>query len=369
MSVIRSDQVGSLIRPVRLHDARDAFHAGRIDLTALRQAEDEAILEALAWQKDVGIDVFTDGEMRRDAWQTNIMQAVDGFEPDYPTREVPLADGSTAALETHNKVVLRKLHQVQRLVGTDAEFLTRHAPGPFKITMPSPSRIARVAYRPDVTQDYDRVSDLEDDLAAIIRGEMQALAAENVWYIQLDEGFTNFDSEAQIQKMREQDLDPVRELAAQIALENSCYDAVRMPGMTLAAHVCRGSRLNADKNLLMPVRTSHDFDFLAEHLFSSLHVDRFLFEFDSDFAALRHLPKDKVMVLGIVSSVSGTLENRDDILRCVEAALKYCSLDQLALSTQCGFSGSGTRDGAHMSIDQQRRKLELVATTAREIWR
>jgi 5-methyltetrahydropteroyltriglutamate--homocysteine methyltransferase len=368
MSAIRSDQVGSLIRPDRLQDARDAFHAKRIDLAALRRVEDDAILEALAWQKDAGIDVLTDGEMRRDAWQTNVMQAVDGFESDYPLREVQAGDGSVATIETHNKAVLRKLHQVRRLVGTDAEFLSQHAPGPFKITMPSPSRIARVAFRPGVTQDYERLSDLEIDLATIIRGEMQALAAEGVRYIQLDEGFTNFDTEAQIQGMCDQGVDPERELATQIALENSCYDAVRTPGLTLAAHVCRGSRLNADKDLLMPVRSSHDFDFLAEHLFPNLHVDRFLFEFDSDFAALRHLPKDKVMVLGILSSLSGALESRDDIIRCVEAASKYCSLDQLALSTQCGFSGSGTRDGAHMSIDEQRRKLELIATVAREIW-
>jgi 5-methyltetrahydropteroyltriglutamate--homocysteine methyltransferase len=367
MAPIRSEQIGSLIRPDKLHDARDAYHAGRLSLADLRQAEDAAILDALAWQKQIGIDVFTDGEMRRDAWQTNIMQAVEGFEPDYPVREMEV-EGRKVSIELHSKAVVSKLRKVRRIVETDALFLKQHSPGPYKITMPSPSMVARSGFVPGRTQDYATFEDLQADLASIIRDEMVELVSEGVTYIQLDEGFTNFATERAVQEMRDRAIDPEKAIMDQIAVENSCYDAVRRPDITLAAHVCRGSRTNAKKNLLDPVRTTHDFDFLAQHVFPNLHVDRFLFEFDSDFAALRHLPKDKVLVLGLVSSVEGSMETRDDVMRCIEAASKYCSLEQLAISTQCGFSGSGTRDGAHMSANNQRRKLELVAGVAREVW-
>ena len=368
MATIRSEQIGSLIRPDSLHDTRDAFHAGRVSPEDLRKAEDEAILQALHWQKEAGIDVFTDGEMRRDAWQTNIMQAVEGFEPDYPIREMKLDDGRAVSIELHSKAVINKLRRVRRIVETDAVFMKQHSPGPFKITMPSPSMVARGGFSPERTQGYRSVDELQADLANIIKDEMVALVSEGVPYIQLDEGFTNFATERAVQEMRDKGIDPEKALIDQIALENSCYDAVRRPGVTLAAHVCRGSRTNAKKDLLSQSRASHDFDFLAQHLFPNLNVDRFLFEFDSDFAALRHLPKGKMLVLGVVTSLNGSLESRDEVMRCIEAAAKYCSLDQLAISTQCGFSGSGTRDGAHMSIDEERRKLELVAEVAREVW-
>jgi 5-methyltetrahydropteroyltriglutamate--homocysteine methyltransferase len=370
VKAIRSEQIGSLIRPDRLQDARDAYRQGRIDLQALRCAEDEAILEALEWQRQTGIDIYTDGEMRRDAWQTNFSQAVEGFEDEYPVRETQLADGTVAKLELHSKAVRAKLKQVRRLAEVDAAFMKRHSPGPFKITMPAPTTVARGGWRAGVTDTvYPSLRDLYQDTANIVRDEMKALVAQGVTYIQLDEAFTIYARESAIQEMRERGQDPERLLAEQIEFENLCYDAVRGEGVTLAAHLCRGSRASAPKpGLSDPERTGHDFDWLAERLFPALHVDRFLFEWDSGFEALRFLPRDKVMALGIVTSLSPELEPQDRLIRCIEAAAKYCSLDQLAVSTQCGFSGSGTRDGAHMTINHERRKLELVADTARKVW-
>src|SRR5262245_53177449 len=138
----RADQIGSLVRPPKLLDARDALKAGRIDRAALRAAEDEAVLDVLKMQRDVGMPVYTDGEMRRDAWQTVFSEAVDGFDDAYPIREMTRPDGSRVAFQMHTKTIRGKLVQKRRLAQTDADFLRRHAPGPYKITMPSPAVVA-----------------------------------------------------------------------------------------------------------------------------------------------------------------------------------------------------------------------------------
>jgi 5-methyltetrahydropteroyltriglutamate--homocysteine methyltransferase len=278
-------------------------------------------------------------------------------------------NGSVSKIELHTKAVNGRLKQDRRIVELDAAFMKQHSPGPFKITMPAASMIYRGGYRAGLTDGaYATPQALLADVAAIVRDEMKALVAEGVTYIQLDEGFTNLATEAAIDRMREQGLDPEKQIEEQIAAENLCYDAVRGAGVTLAAHLCRGSRTATLKSLSDPHRTTRDFEFLAEHAFNGLHADRFLFEWDSGFEALRFLPKGKVAVLGLVTSLYPTLESQDDLLRCFEEASRYTSIDQLALSTQCGFQGSGTRDGAHMTIDEQRRKLELIGDTVRKIW-
>ena len=172
-TTIRMDQIGSLLRPDKLLDARDDFHAGRITLDQLRAVEDESILQALETQRQFGVDVYTDGEMRRDAWQTNFSQAVEGFEHEYPVREMELADGTTARLELHSKAVIGKLRQVRRLAEVDAAFMRQHAPGAFKITMPAPTMVARGGWREGVTDKvYPSRRDLYADTAAIVRDEM-----------------------------------------------------------------------------------------------------------------------------------------------------------------------------------------------------
>jgi 5-methyltetrahydropteroyltriglutamate--homocysteine methyltransferase len=368
-SDFRFEQIGSLTRPESVLSAREDFKAGKLRLEDLRKVEDTAILEALEMQRKVGVDVYTDGEYRQDAWQTNFSEAVSGFEDSYPVREVTNPDGSVSLLELHTKAIVGKLKQNRRIVDVDSAFMKQHSPGPVKITMPAASMIYRGAFRAGATEAaYETPKELLFEVARIIRDEMKALVAEGVTYIQLDEGFTNLATEAAIALMREQGVDPEKQIEEQIEAENSCYDAVRGEGVTLGAHLCRGSRTAAVKSLSNPVRTTRDFEFLAEHVFNQLNADRFLFEWDSGFEALRFLPKGKVAVLGLVTSLYPTLESQDDLLRCFEEASRYCSIDQLAISTQCGFQGSGTRDGAHMTIDEQQRKLELIADIVRRVW-
>jgi 5-methyltetrahydropteroyltriglutamate--homocysteine methyltransferase len=358
----RLDQIGSLTRPAPLLDARDAYAAGKIGLTELRQAEDEAILAALRMQKKVGQNIFTDGEFRRDCWQTNFMQAVDGFEGEYPERKVTLPDGTRTTIKMHSKVVEGPLVVRQRLAQVDAAFLAKYAPGPYKITLPSPSFIAFMGFRNGVTERaYRTPDDLHQRMVEIMRNELVALAADGVAYIQLDEGFTRYAHDGIRQQLINTGADLEALLAKDIAADNACYDAVR-DKVIVGMHLCRGSRASWD-------RGTGTYDWLAERLFNALRVDRFLLEYDSQrvggFEPLRFLPKGKIAVLGIIDSTNPKLENRDELLRRLDAACKYCSPDQLAISTQCGFQAAADRDGAHMTEDQQWHKLELLAEVGR----
>jgi 5-methyltetrahydropteroyltriglutamate--homocysteine methyltransferase len=367
MSVYRADQIGSLIRPARLLDARDDFKAGKIDRDALRAVEDDCVLEVLKLQQAAGMTIFTDGEMRRDAWQTNFSEAVDGFEIAYPIREVERGDGSRVKLQMHTKAINGKLKQKRRLAQTDAEFLRKHSPGSYKITMPSPAVVARNSYKKGVTDKaYPDTNELRRDIGEIVKGEMNALVGEGAAYLQFDEGFTIYAEPDRMKTMDGVRENPAQALEEDIALENACYDAVRRDGLTLAMHLCRGSRASF-------TRGHGGYDWLAEHLFHRLHVDRFLLEYDNServggFEPLRHVPKGKVAVLGLVSSTDPKLERQDDLLRSIEAASAFCPIEQLAISSQCGFQGSGSRDGAHMTIDDEKRKLDLIADTARKVW-
>jgi 5-methyltetrahydropteroyltriglutamate--homocysteine methyltransferase len=305
--------------------------------------------------------IFSDGEMRRDAWQTVFSQAVEGFVDDYPVVENTRPDGTKINVEMHTKAVRSKLRAVGRLAEKDAIFLRQHAPGPFKITLASPAYLARASYRPGLSdQPYPERALLLRDTIDIVRNEMQALVQDGASYLQLDEGFAYHVTQGG------NAADAEKQLAADIAAENECYDTVRSDAVTVAMHVCRGSR----------VAWHHGpgyYDWLAERLFNELRVDRFLLEYDTDivgsFAPLRFLPEGKVAALGLVSSKERRIETRDELMRRIDAATRHCSIDRLALTSQCGFQAAADRDGAHLDFDIQWRKLELIVETAHCIWR
>jgi 5-methyltetrahydropteroyltriglutamate--homocysteine methyltransferase len=233
--------------------------------------------------------------------------------------------------------------------------------------MPSPAVVARNSYRKGLTDTvYPDTGELRRDIGAIVVGEMKALVQEGAAYLQFDEGFTIYAEPERMKVMEGVRENPEHALEEDIALENACYEAVRRDGLTLAMHLCRGSRASF-------ARGHGGYDWLAEHLFHRLNVDRFLLEYDNHervggFEPLRHVPKGKTAVLGLVSSTDPALEKQDDLLRRIEQASKYCPIEQLAMSSQGGFQGSGSRDGAHMTIDDEKRKLELIADTARKVW-
>ena len=337
--IYRTDHVGSLLRPERLLVAREGFKAGRLPLEELRGVEDECILEAFQRQRDIGIEVVSDGEFRRQSYTTDQYEAIEGFAAEYPIAPSTRPDGAVVNVQMHTKPVVGKLRQLRRLTAHESAFLLAHAPRPFKVTMPTPARVP--ASQPTIPAPYGSLAEINADITAIFRDEMAALADEGVTYLQLDKVPTRFVDPQAREAMRAQGLDPDEEFGVEVALENACYDAARREGVTLAMHYCRGSRTWWQGG-------AGAYDAIAERAFGGLGADRFLLEFDTEraggFEPLRFVPKGKSVHLGLVSTKTGALEDQDELLRRIDEASRHIDLDQLGIGPQCGFQGrrSGT---------------------------
>ncbi|HLG70170.1 MAG TPA: hypothetical protein VK009_07070 [Chloroflexota bacterium] len=365
MAEYRADQVGSLLRPTELLKARADFAEGKVDRDYVRYEEDQAIMQVLALQRQIGMDVVTDGEYRRGAWMTDMADSVDGFVKQSATMHWKSAAGETDE-PSASHVVGGKLRQKKRLTGDQAAFLKQHAQAPFKITIPSPSGFMQSSWRKGVSDGaYPRPQDMLRDLSAIVRQEIAALLDEGVPYVQLDTPqYSYYGDESQLAHMREIGFDPDQALDDAIAADNACLEGVDRSKVTLGLHICRGnsrSRWVAEGS----------YDRFAERLFAGLNVDRFLLEYDDPartggFEPLRFVPEPKVVVLGLVTTKSPQLESKDELKRRIDQASKFIPLERLALSPQCGFASIAA--GNLLGWDDQRRKLELIANTAREVW-
>jgi 5-methyltetrahydropteroyltriglutamate--homocysteine methyltransferase len=362
-AIVRADQVGSLLRPASLLDARRDHAQGRLSAGALREREDAAILAALARQRDAGIGVLTDGEFRRGSWITDMAEAVEGFVPQSRTIEWKGPGGGTEA--STSQVVASRLRQARRLTGTEAAFLAAHAGRPYKVTLPAPSNFFVVSWRAGVTERaYGSRTEMLDDAAAIVRGEVEALIADGVTYVQLDAPFYgSFLDERERERLRGEGLDVERALRDVVAADAACVAGLAREGLTLGLHICRG-------NSRSRWATEGSYDRIAEPLLNTVPVDAFLLEFDSpragSFEPLRFLPAGRTAVLGLVTTKEPALEDRDDLLRRIEEAAGYVPIERLALSPQCGFASVAA--GNLLSEDDQWRKLELVVETAAAVW-
>ena len=365
MNALRADQVGSLLRPSALLQARVDHSAGRLDRAGLRAEEDRAILDALRRQADCGLDVYGDGEFRRVGFMHGFVEAVEGF---VEAEGVPYRWRGGTGDETPARtscIVAGTLRPRGRIADTEAAFLCEHAPGPFKITLPSPLLFALGGYRSGVSDpSYPTREALVADAAGILAGEVRRLAAEGVPYIQLDgPSYTHWADPDLVARYRELGVDLDRLLDAGIAGDNLILDAARAAGALTAVHLCRGNSMGR-------WLATGAYDRIAERLFHDLRCERFLLEFDSpragSFRPLRHVPASKVAVLGLITTKSGELEARDELLRRIDEASRILPLEQLALSPQCGFASS--QIGNPLTPDQQWRKLELVGSLAREVW-
>ena len=370
----RADHVGSLLRPAELLEARASQQAGRLSLDQLRGIEDRAILQALEMQRQVGMDVFSDGEYRRSWFSGGLAESVEGvmYDPEsgsaspWQGPQGQLADATTADIGFGVQVVGAKLRQIRRLAAHESGFLKEHAPGPFKITLPGAMTRALAWYKPGLTDRfYPTPAELVQELVGILHREVQALLDEGVTYIQLDSlryviELADKQRRGQMLQVGE-DLD--RALEDTIAADNATLQDARRPGVTIALHMCRGNNRSA-------WRSDGGYDVIAERAFGSLNVDRFLLEYDTEraggFEPLRFMPRDKVVVLGLISSKNPQLESQDQLLRRIDEAAKYVSVENLALSPQCGFAS--TAPGNMLTPDEQKRKLELVVETARKVW-
>jgi 5-methyltetrahydropteroyltriglutamate--homocysteine methyltransferase len=363
----RADHVGSFLRPTDVKEARAAFREGRLPLDQLRHIEDRAILAAIERQRGIGVDIFTDGEVRRSGFQNDLVETVEGFVATVHPAVVRIWQGPGGEPQEQGtrQVVGGKLRHVRRLTEHQTRFLQAHAPGPVKITVPSPNQFPAISFQPGVTdQFYPTRSDLLWELVSIIKGEIAALVADGVPYIQIDEPrYSYYVDPKWRQHLRDLGEDPDKMFEEAIAADNACLEGVQRPGLTVAMHICRGN--NESKWY-----AEGGYEPIAEKLFGSLAVDRFLLEYDTEragtFEPLRFMPRDRIVVLGLVSSKEPTLESQDELRRRIDEASRYVPMENLALSPQCGFAS--TAAGNLLTEEEQWRKLELVVSTARKIW-
>jgi 5-methyltetrahydropteroyltriglutamate--homocysteine methyltransferase len=362
-SAVRADQVGSLLRPPALLQAREDHARGALATAELRDLEDAAIQGALERQRATGIQVVSDGEFRRGSWITDMAAAVGGFVAQSRVIDWHGPGGGPEA--STSQVVGARLRQQRRLTAHESAFLLRHATRPFKVTVPAPSNFFLVSWKAGVSDSaYGSRSEMLDDVVQVIRGEVEALIREGVPYIQLDAPFyTSFIDEAEKARLLEAGLDPDRALAQAVAADNAAVEGLARDGLTLALHVCRG---NSRSRWL----GEGSYNPIAEALLQTVQVDTFLLEYDAPrhggFEPLRFLPRGKTAVLGLVTTKEPRLESQDELQRRIAAAAAHVPLEQLALSPQCGFASVAA--GNLLSEDDQWRKLEVVAETARTVW-
>jgi 5-methyltetrahydropteroyltriglutamate--homocysteine methyltransferase len=359
----RAEQVGSLLRPSELLVAREAHAKGRLSLDQLRAEEDRAILQALEKQRQLGIDVATDGELRRGSWLTDMAEAVDGFV----SERVPLEwkgpgggiEGSTA------NAAGAKLKKIRKLTGHEIPFLKQNAAAPFKVTLPAPSNFMLASYKKGITDKfYPTHADLLKDIVEIVRDDVQWLVSEGVRYIQFDAPYySHYLDPLQRARMRQEGFDPDKELENAIAGDNAALRDAPRGRVTLALHVCRGNNRSR-------WYTEGGYDAIAERLFGSMQVDRFLLEYDTErsggFEPLRQVPRGKTVVLGLITTKEPKLESGDALRKRIDEAAKFVPLENLALSPQCGFASVAA--GNLLSMDEQWKKLGLVVETARKVW-
>jgi 5-methyltetrahydropteroyltriglutamate--homocysteine methyltransferase len=361
MKTWRSDVVGSLLRPDYLRDARERLANGDLAPAEFKRVEDRAVDEAIVLQEAAGLDVVTDGELRRYAFYGHLVDALEGFDK-YGGWSVTFRDerGQSAALR--RPVVIDKLRWRRQMSVEEFTYLRGRTFRQVKVTLISAQQAAAY-YDPDKSiAAYATRDAYLADLVDFTRREIAELARLGCTYIQIDAPqYAALLDETIRDGYRQRGNDPDRMLDACIELDNAIVDG--HPGVTFGLHICRGNH----KSMFY---ASGGYDRIAGQIFSRARFHRFLLEFDDErsgsFEPLRHLPDDRVVVLGLVSTKRAELEAVPDLTRRVADASRYIPLERLAISPQCGFAS--THEGNAISPAVQRQKLELVTETARSVW-
>ena len=359
----RADHVGSLLRPADLIEARR--NAIRPDM--IRGIEDQHILRVLAKQLELGFGIFTDGELRRQNFMSDFIEAVDGFDTaDAISRSWDATEEAATPVSSVTGIVTAKLSQKRPMTAHETAFLSDHSPGPIKVTLPSATQFPAISFKPGVTdRAYPNRSALLHEVVGIMKEELRRLKNEGVQYIQIDAPRYSYfiDPKWRDWIRKEMGQEPDAVLDEYLRADNECFQAARKPGLTLAIHLCRGNN------------RSHwyaegGYDAIAEKLFNTLAVDRFLLEYDDErsgtFEPLRFIPRHKTVVLGLLSSKNPQLEAEEMLLRRIDQAAKYIPLENLALSPQCGFAS--TMEGNLLSEEEQWVKLRRVVEIAHRVW-
>jgi 5-methyltetrahydropteroyltriglutamate--homocysteine methyltransferase len=358
----RADHVGSLLRTAPLKQARAERAQGKITADGLREVEDREIEKIIKKQQEIGLRLATDGEFRRSWWHFDFYRGLDGVEMYTTDQGIKFAGVETKAesVRVVGRVGFSSHPQVAHF-----RFLKDHTAVEPKMTIPAPGSLHFRQGRRSVSQDaYPDLDAFFDDLAAAYRQAIAAFYAAGCRYLQLDDTAWSMlcdPSEREQSRRRGDDPDS---LPAHYARMTNKALAGRPDDMAITMHSCRG-------NFRSTFIASGGYEPIAERLLGELDIDGYFLEYDTDraggFEPLRFVPKGKkVVVLGLVTSKSGTLEHKDDVKRRIDEATKYVDLDQLALTPQCGFAS--TEEGNELSEDAQWRKLALIVEIANEVW-
>jgi 5-methyltetrahydropteroyltriglutamate--homocysteine methyltransferase len=382
---IRIDHIGSMVRPAKLKDVFARYDRGQVSREDLKQSQDEAIRDVIQKQEALGFPVVTDGEFRRHSFQESFSECVTGF--DVPTNvslyyekrnlnENPLERAEQDFNEAGPAIITRRgaaqrLKLVRNLPLEEFRYAQSVASIPAKVTVLGPDRIAQRFKWEASLNVYKGLDDLVEHVVEIERQIIAELVKAGCRYIQIDApGYTAYVDRISLERMRSRGEDPERNFRRSIDADNALIEG--FAGVTFGIHICRGNARTIDPKTGKLVPQWHregSYDAIAEKLFNTLKHQRILLEYDSDraggFEPLRLVPKDKIVVLGLVSTKNSDMETVDELKRRIDQASKFLPLDQLALSPQCGFGGI---DSKVLSEDEMWKKLDTIVETARQVW-
>jgi len=363
----RPDHVGSFLRTPELLAAREERKAGKIDAAQLKAVEDEAIRKLVAFEEGVGLRSITDGEYRREAWTAGFLaDGLGGLRPGDPSTAVSFFrdEKGVAHVATAFEVYAR-LKWRQPINVAPFEFLrglTKQTP---KVTIPSPTYVHLRSGRANISREvYPDLDLFWEDIVDAYRKELQALGAAGCNYVQMDDTtLCALNDPAGAERARRRGDDPLKLMFETYPeIMNRAY-AGRPKGMLLAMHLCRG-------NSRSQWSSEGGYDMFAEMLFNKIDVDAYFMEYDTpragSFEPLRFLPKNKTVVLGIVSTKFQEIETKDQLKRRIEEASRYADISQLSIGPQCGFASVSA--GNQITWAHQEAKLRVLVETAREVW-
>jgi 5-methyltetrahydropteroyltriglutamate--homocysteine methyltransferase len=357
----RADQVGSLLRPPALKDARAQLARGEIDAAALAAVEDREIARVVARQEAIGLRAVTDGELRRSWWHLDFLWGLAGVARHTTNAGVSFAG---AAPRSEGVRVDGRIAFVGHPMLAHYAFLAAQAHAMPKLTIPAPSALTGRPLLPPIDAAvYPEREWLYADLGAAYRAAVNAFAAAGCRYLQLDEVFIAMLCDATYrQKMQARGDDPDALLHVYAGLINEAIADIP-PDMTVTLHLCRG-------NFKSTFMGQGGYEAVQDVLFNEIRVHGYFMEYDDarsgGFEPLRLLPKDKYVALGLVTTKRGVLESKDDLKRRIDAAARFADPEQLCLSPQCGFAS--TEEGNLLTEDEQWAKLARVVEVAAEVW-
>ena len=359
-SVFRSEVIGSLLRPAYLVEGRRRHEAGELNDADFKRLEDRAVDEAIALQQAAGMDVITDGEQRRYAFYGHLIEAMDGFDKEGGWA-IPFRNEQGEELVLRRPVVVDRLRWRRSMCAEEWVYLRAKTTHPAKVTLISAQQAAAYYDPAKSASAYPTRDAYLDDIVEITRREIAELRRLGCTYVQIDAPQYAALLDPQLREgYRQRGSDPDAMIDRNIELDNAIIDG--HPGVTFGMHICRGnnqSRWYAEGGYEPIAR-----------IFERSRFNRFLLEYDDrrsgGFEPLRHVPHDRVVVLWLVSTTKPDLESRDVVEARIEEAARFFPRDQLAVSPQCGFAS--TMAGNRLTIDDERKKLELVGTVARRAW-